>query len=165
MAEELVVEELVAEALGSKGVKLAVNGTLMRGLELNPNLANVGARFLYEATTTPDYRLWSIGDRHPAMVRVSGGGVAIALEVWQVPPPGLVQVLLQEPPGLSIGKVTLANGETVLGVLGEPILCEGQPEISLYGGWRAYCAALLTGATGEVAGKGMDGTTGEVTQP
>ena len=124
------------------GLKLAVNGTLMRGLELNPNLLTVGAEFLYETATTPDYRLWSINNIHPAMVRVSQGGVAVALEVWQVPPTGLVQVLLQEPPGLSIGKVTLATGETVLGVLGEPVLCEGQREISAYGGWRSYYAAL-----------------------
>ncbi len=124
------------------GIKLAVNGTLMRGLALNPNLLNAGAEFLYEAATTPDYRLWSIGDIHPAMVRVSHGGIAVALEVWQVPPDGLVQVLLQEPPGLSIGKVTLDTGETVLGVLGEPMLCEGQREISAYGGWRSYCGTL-----------------------
>ncbi len=121
-------------------LKLAVNGTLMRGLELNPNLIQAGAEFLYEATTAPTYRLWSIQDRHPAMVRVSTDGVAVALEVWQMPAAGLVQVLLQEPPGLSIGKVTLSNGETVLGVLGEPILCEGQREISEFGGWRAYLA-------------------------
>ena len=30
---------------------------------------------------------------------------------------------------------------TVLGVLGEPVLCEGQREISEYGGWRAYVAS------------------------
>jgi hypothetical protein len=120
------------------GLKLAVNGTLMRDLELNQNLLNVGAEFLYEATTTPNYRLWSIHDQHPAMVRVATGGVAVALEVWQVPTAGLVQVLLQEPPGLCIGKVTLTTGETVLGVLGEPILCEGQREISEFGGWRSY---------------------------
>ncbi|MFQ4135046.1 glutamyl-tRNA amidotransferase [Nodosilinea sp. PGN35] len=123
-------------------IKLAVNGTLMRGLGLNSNLLNVGAKFLYEAATVPYYRLWSIDDIHPAMVRVSHGGIAVALEVWQVPPAGLVQVLLQEPPGLSIGKVMLDNGETVLGVLGEPVLCEGQREISAYGGWRSYCSAL-----------------------
>ena len=128
----------------AEGLKLAVNGTLMRGLVLNPNLLTVGAEFLYEAATTPDYRLWSINDVHPAMVRVSRGGVSVALEVWQVPAVGLVQVLLQEPSGLSIGKVTLDTGETVLGVLGEPILCEGQREISAYGGWRAYCAAMDT---------------------
>jgi hypothetical protein len=27
------------------------------------------------------------------------------------------------------------------GVLGEPALCEGQREITRYGGWRAYLAA------------------------
>jgi hypothetical protein len=50
-------------------------------------------------------------------------------------------VLLGEPPGLCIGKVRLADGEETLGVLGEPILCEGQREITEYGGWRAYVAA------------------------
>ena len=55
-------------------LKLAVNGTLMRDLELNENLLNVGAEFLCEATTTPNYRLWSINDVHPAMVRVAQGG-------------------------------------------------------------------------------------------
>ncbi len=124
-------------------LKLAVNGTLMRGLELNPNLLNVGASFLYETTTTPSYRLWSIGDVHPGMVRVDQGGAAIALEVWEVPAAGLVEVLQQEPPGLCVGKVTLADGEIVLGVLAEPLLCQGQPEITAYGGWRAYRQAQL----------------------
>lgn len=127
-------------------LKLAVNGTLMRGLELNQNLLQVGATFLYETTTTPNYRLWSIGDVHPAMVRVSRGGTAVALEVWEVPAAGLVQVLQQEPAGLCIGKVTLANGEEVLGVLAEPILCEDQTEITDYGGWRAYCSATMARA-------------------
>ncbi|HEX4084201.1 MAG TPA: hypothetical protein VHY22_04770 [Chthoniobacteraceae bacterium] len=121
-------------------VQLAVNGTLMRGLELNQNMINAGAVFMREAQTEPAYRLWSIDDRHPAMVRVREGGVAVALEVWAVPPEGLAGILLAEPPGLSIGKVKLAGGETVLGVLGEPILCEGRREISSCGGWRAYIA-------------------------
>jgi hypothetical protein len=119
-------------------ILLAVNGTLMRGLELNPNLLAVGATFVRETTTEPAYRLWSINDRHPAMVRVSAGGVAVAVEVWSVPPAGLASILLQEPPGLSVGKVTLADGEQVLGVLAEPILCEGQREITRFGGWREY---------------------------
>src|SRR5919204_5392400 len=118
-------------------VKLAVNGTLMRGLELNPNLIAAGATFVREATTSPVYRLWSIDDRHPAMIRVASGGAAVSVEVWDVPPQGLASILLKEPPGLSIGKVTLADGEEVLGVLGEPLLCEGQRDITSYGGWRA----------------------------
>ena len=122
-------------------VHLAVNGTLMRGLELNPSMIDAGAVFVRETTTAPSYRLWSIDDRHPAMIRVASGGVPVAVEVWAVPPEGLAKILLQEPPGLCIGKVKLADGEEVLGVIGEPLLVEGQREISSYGGWRAYIAA------------------------
>lgn len=128
-------------------IKLAVNGTLMRRLALNDNLVRVGAEFLYEATTVPHYRLWSIDDVHPAMVRVAQGGTAVALEVWAVPPAGLIQVLQQEPPGLCVGKVKLSSGEEILGVLGEPVLCEGKREITEYGGWRAYTAALKKSAS------------------
>jgi len=124
----------------SQNVLLAVNGTLMRGLELNPNMLAVGATFVREAKTQAAYRLWSINDRHPAMIRVKDGGVAIDVEVWAVPPSGLASILLKEPPGLSIGKVKLADGEEVLGVLGEPALCEDQKEITEFGGWRAYRA-------------------------
>ena len=120
---------------------LAVKGTLMRGLELNPNLLAVGATFVREDTTEPCYRLWSIDDRHPAMMRTPGEGTAVAVEVWDVPMAGLARVLLSEPPGLCIGKVALADGTVVLGVLGEPFLCAGRREITEYGGWRAYTAA------------------------
>ena len=119
-------------------ILLAVNGTLMRGLALNGNLLAVNATFLREDWTAPVYRLWSIGDQYPGMVRVAKDGVAIALEIWQVPPAGLVQVLLQEPPGLAIGQVYLQNDETTLGVLAESITCEEQKEITAWGGWRAY---------------------------
>jgi hypothetical protein len=120
---------------------LAVNGTLMRGLALNSNLLAVGATFLRETATEPTYRLWSIDDRHPAMVRVQEGGVTIAVELWRVPATGLGTLLWQEPSGLSIGKVRLQDGDMVLGVLGEPALCENQLEITQWGGWRAYIAS------------------------
>jgi hypothetical protein len=118
--------------------ELAVNGTLMRGLELNDNLQQVGAVFVCEIATAPIYRLWSIGDRHPAMMRVSAGGQSIELEIWSVPVVGLAKILQQEPAGLCIGKIKLADNREVLGVLGEPFLCEGQLEITKFGGWRNY---------------------------
>ncbi|XGV99709.1 MAG: glutamyl-tRNA amidotransferase [Leptolyngbya sp. BL-A-14] len=121
-------------------VYLAVNGTLMRGLELNANMELVEAAFVREAVTEPTYRLWSINDRHPAMMRVSTGGASIAVEIWAVPASKMAFLLLLEPPGLCIGKVRLADGEEVLGVIGEPILCEGKREITAWGGWRAYIA-------------------------
>jgi hypothetical protein len=118
--------------------ELAVNGTLMRGLELNDNLQQVGAVFVRETVTAPIYRLWSISDRHPAMMRVSARGQSIELEIWSVPVAGLIKILQQEPAGLCIGKIKLADRTEVLGVLGEPFLCEGQPEITKFGGWRNY---------------------------
>jgi hypothetical protein len=120
---------------------LAVNGTLMRGLALNPNMLAVGATFVREDETEACYRIWSIGDRHPAMLRTPGAGVRVALELWDVPLAGLAAILQNEPPGLAIGKVLLKDGSVVLGVLGEPFLCEGQREITAFGGWRAYTAA------------------------
>lgn len=132
---------ILQSTLVMKTILLAVNGTLMRGLALNQNLLNVGATFVRETTTEPAYQLWSIQDNYPAMIRVVEGGVAIAVEVWQVPAAGLAEILQQEPPGLSIGKVKLADGEIVLGVLGEPICCENQLEITQWGGWRAYQAS------------------------
>jgi gamma-glutamylcyclotransferase (GGCT)/AIG2-like uncharacterized protein YtfP len=127
----------------SESALLAVNGTLMRGLELEPNMHAAGATFVREAATEPVYRLWTINDNHPAMIRVTdGSGVSVAVEVWQVPLAGLAGILLKEPPGLSIGKVTLSDGEVVLGVLGEPALVEGHDEITQHGGWRNYRATL-----------------------
>lgn len=126
---------------------LAVNGTLMRGLALNTNLLAVGATFLHETTTEATYRLWSINDCYPAMQRVSQGGAAIAVEVWQVPTVGLGTLLSQEPPGLCVGKVHLRDGEIVFGVLGEGILCENQRDITAWGGWRAYIHSVVQNDT------------------
>lgn len=126
-------------------VKLAVNGTLMRGLPLEKNLLDAGAFFLREAATAPCYRLWSINDNNPAMLRVDPAdpqAVSVAVEVWQVPAARLASVLMKEPEGLSVGKVTLSDGEVVLGVIGEPELVRGQKAISSYGGWRSYIASL-----------------------
>ena len=97
--------------------------------------------FEREAWTAPLYRLWSIDDVHPAMLRVSSGGRAIAVEIWRVPPAGIAAILLTEPDGLCVGRVVLDDGTEVLGVLAEPALVEGQREITEHGGWRAYVAA------------------------
>jgi hypothetical protein len=131
----------------SSSILLAVNGTLMRGLELNPNLLSVGASFVREDRTLPDYRLFSIDDRHPGMYRVATGGASVAVEVWSVPAAGLAEILVKEPAGLCIGKVKLASGDEMLGVLAEAILCAGQREISEFGGWRAYRAGAAASDT------------------
>src|SRR5258708_39030920 len=98
---------------GVSRILLAVNGTLMRGLALNPNLVAVGATFVRETATAASYRLWSIADRHPAMIRVGEGGAAIAVEIWSVPAEGLATILVNEAPGLCAGQGRRADGSHV----------------------------------------------------
>lgn len=131
--------------MSGDAIELAVNGTLMRGLALNHHLTDHGATFVREAVTAPVYRLWSIDDVHPAMIRTSGGdGTAVEVEVWRVPLAGTTLTLMREPYGLTLGKVLLDDGSVVIGVLAEPTLVQGQKEITRYGGWRAYLAARET---------------------
>ena len=126
-------------------VLFAVNGTLMRGLELEDNLVRAGGRFVREDRTAGCYRLYSIHDAYPAMIRTAPDDPVagkIALEIWSLPPQGLAEVFAGEPAGLCIGRVFLENGETVFGMLGEPELVRGMKEITGFGGWRAYTAAI-----------------------
>jgi carbamate kinase len=145
-------EEIRAIVQGRSGTRIvtpesapflvAVNGTLMRGFKLNPNMIEAGATFVRETTTAPVYRLWTINDDYPAMVRVSDGtGARVLLEIWSVPRGGLAKIFLKEPPGLTLGKVLLDDGTSVVGLLGEAVVVAGQREITQHGGWRAYMAA------------------------
>jgi gamma-glutamylcyclotransferase (GGCT)/AIG2-like uncharacterized protein YtfP len=118
-------------------MELFVNGTLMRGLALHPNLA--GADFLGACSTAPMYRLYSIGDVHPGMFQVADGGVSVTGELYDVPPDVLRRVESHEPPGLYRGPVQLSDDRVVQGILYPRALAEGiHKDISSYGGWREY---------------------------
>ena len=100
---------------------IAVNGTLMGGPGLNQNMLAAGAVFVREDRTASCYRQWSIDDRYPGMLRTSQeNGAAIELEFRELSEAGLMHILEQEPPGLTLGRVLLATGDEVLGVLAEP---------------------------------------------
>ncbi len=139
-----ILVQSVPKAVAQECVEIAVNGTLMRGLELEPNLINLGSTFVREDRTMPEYRLYSINDVHPGMVRVPANatnGVSVAVEIWCVPPDGVSVLLGKEPPGLSIGKARLMDNSTVLGIIAEPALVVGMKDISNFdGSWRQYIA-------------------------
>ncbi len=123
---------------------LFVNGTLMRGLELHGNLD--GAEFVQEISTSPNYRVHTIGDVHPGMYRVREDetGAAIPGELYLVPMEVLLKVIEGEPPGLYRGPVELLDGRVVPGILFDRQMAEQHPEITAYGGWRAYRAAPVS---------------------
>jgi AGZA family xanthine/uracil permease-like MFS transporter len=117
------------------------NGTVMRGEPAHANLR--GATYLEDVQTAPVYRLWSIGDRHPAMLRTGEGGTSVAAELYEVPDEVWPGIRDTEPPGLYRGPVELSDGREVEGMLGEQELVDGPEavEITEFGGWRAYLAA------------------------
>ncbi len=120
--------------------ELFVNGTLMCGLKLHPNLG--ASEFLGEFRTEPRYRVHSIGDIHPGMYRLEEGeegGAAIIGELYRVEEAIWQQIEAGEPPNLYRGEITLEGGRKVFGILYPRHLAEGYyPDITHYGGWRAY---------------------------
>lgn len=129
-----------APGIPDEHVGLVVNGGLMRGMRAHGRMLAVGAAFLREVRTAPLYRLWSIGDRHPGMVRFASGASILA-ELYAVPRGTFAAVVEEEAPGLCVGRVPLDDGTTPLGVLIEPWRVEGMEEITAQGGWRAYVEA------------------------
>ncbi len=122
-------------------VFLAVNGTLMRGLELENNLKEVGASFEKESQTEKAYRLYSIDDRYPAMVK-DDNGASIDVEVYELSKEAMAVVLSKEPEGLTIEKIKLIDGQEVYGVVGLSFIIKNQKEITSYRGWRNYIKEL-----------------------
>jgi hypothetical protein len=120
---------------------IAVNGTLMQGQPTNHILLEAGAKFAGDAHTAPVYRLWNVGDKHPAMLRDEHDGASISLELWEIDPGRIMEVFEKEPLGLVIGRVLLDNGRSVAGILAEPYLLAGSQEITQYHGWREYQSA------------------------
>jgi len=117
---------------------LAVNGTLMSNLELNRQMLEAGGVFVSEDTTAPLYRMWSINDTYPGMTYSETEGACIAVELWDLSAGGILQLLSGEPEGLCLGKVKLAAGQVVLGILAEARILKGCVDITRFGGWRNY---------------------------
>jgi hypothetical protein len=81
--------------------------------------------------------------------RVAEGGVSVPGEIYRVPDDVWRRVEAGEPPGLYRGPVSLDDGRVVPGILFPRDLAERHPDISDYGGWRAYWAARPATNVGE----------------
>jgi nicotinamidase-related amidase/gamma-glutamylcyclotransferase (GGCT)/AIG2-like uncharacterized protein YtfP len=126
--------------------ELFVSGGLMRGLPYHKDLFD--AKFLREVRTAPRYRLHSIADWHPGMYEVEEGGAAIEGELYRVASGTWPLIDMAELPDLYRGKVTLEDGSEAYGILYPRALAEGEhPDITHYGGWRAYLREKASGGT------------------
>lgn len=130
---------------------IAVVGAHMDGMPLNRDLVALGATFMRRTTTTRDYRFYALTGgppRRPGLLRVADGeGAAIEVEVWSLDAAGFGRFIADIPSPLGIGTLRLADGSTPKGFLVEPQGIVGAEDITSYGGWRRYMAALGVVAT------------------
>ena len=134
-----------APAIAPPGtVELAVVGAHLSGMALNRELAERGATFVRAVPTEAAYRLFALPGgppERPGLVR-TGAGTAIETEVWALTPAAFGDFVAGIPAPLSIGTLRLADGTAPKGFLCEAVATEGARDISAYGGWRAYRAAM-----------------------
>ena len=114
-------------------------GTFMSGQPGHTNLD--GARLLGRARTAPQFRLYVVDEMWPALVRAEDG-VEIECELYEASEQLLARLAQVEPPGWNRGPVELADGRVVEAFVAESALTARGDDISEYGGWAGYRAAL-----------------------
>lgn len=131
-------------------LRLAVVGAHLRGMPLNHELSDRGAQFVAATTTAPRYRLYALRGTvppKPGLARADTG-MAIQLELWDLPLAAFGSFVAGVPAPLGIGSLELADGRWVQGFICEPWALQDAEDISHYGGWRAFRAAAASGASG-----------------
>ena len=126
--------------------RVAVVGAHLSGMPLNHQLTSRGARLVGAAQTAPSYRLYALPDTRPpkpGLLRAARDGVAIALELWDMPTQHFGSFVDEIPAPLAIGSLLLADGSYVKGFICEPYALERALDVSAFGGWRAYTASRV----------------------
>jgi allophanate hydrolase len=125
-------------------VRLAVVGAHLRGLALHHELIRARARLVRRTRTESSYRLYALPSttpKKPGLVRVTTGGAAIELELYDLPVADFGAFVARIPAPLGIGTVVCEDGERVQGFLCESHATENAEDITHYGGFRAYLSA------------------------
>lgn len=128
-------------------IKVAVVGAHLTGQPLNYQLVDEQGSLVRACCTSPFYRLYALPGGaipKPGLIRqVNDQGLAIEVEVWNLPPAGFGRFVANIPSPLGIGTLVLEDGEEVKGFLCESFAIADAPDISHLGGWRAYLESLV----------------------
>lgn len=126
-------------------IPLVVVGAHLSGMPLNAELLALGATFVRATWTAPTYRFFALAGTvppKPGLLRVSQGGVKIAVEIWALSPAAFGLFVSRIPGPLGIGTLQLDDGDMAKGFLVESVAVEGARDISEFGGWRDYIDSL-----------------------
>jgi len=124
-------------------VSIVVCGAHLKGLPLNWQLQERGARLVESTTTFPAYRFYALAGGppfRPGLIRDEESGAAIDVEVWSIPTENFGSFVAEIPHPLGIGKVQLADGRWECSFICEPCGLQGATEITEIKSWPRYMA-------------------------
>ncbi|MCP2252985.1 allophanate hydrolase [Prauserella aidingensis] len=131
------------QARPDAGTDLVVFGAHLRGCPLNHELTELGARYLGEVHTAPEYRMVALPTvpPKPGVVRDRTRGESLLGERWRLSTTALGVFLSRLPEPMALGVVIVDDGEQVLGFHCDADTAAGGVDITEHGGWRAYLEA------------------------
>lgn len=126
--------------------QLAVVGAHLSDQPLNHQLTDRGGRLVTTTRTASTYRLFALptDPPKPGLLRTCDrpgedpGAGSIEVEIWELDDAGLGSLLGLVPNPLGLGAVELVDATWVTGFLCEELATRGAPDITSWGGWRAY---------------------------
>ena len=125
-------------------VGLVVAGAHLRGEALDHQVVDWGGTWLATTRTARRYALHLVAEDPPRPGLVDAGpgaGTAIEVDVWALPPEGWSRFVAAGVAGLAVGRVELAGGAVLPGFVAAAAAGTGQPDLTPFGGWRAWRAA------------------------
>ena len=126
----------------SRFISVAVCGAHLTGFPLNWQLTCRGAVLSDITTTAQSYRMYLIKGKidRPGLIYDEKNGVAIEIEIWQVPRESFGSFVDGITQPLAIGKIKTKNGQWINGFVAEAYVADSNLEISQYGSWRKFKA-------------------------
>jgi len=129
------------ERAGAGAVTLVVAGAHLRDQPLAGQLHDLGARWDGPARTAEHYRMTALPSGKPALLRLPHGGRAFEVERWALSPAALGTFLAALPTPMGLAAVELDDGSWETGFVCADEGAVAAPDISEFGGWRAYLQA------------------------
>ncbi|GAA2423753.1 allophanate hydrolase [Mycolicibacterium llatzerense] len=126
------------ERAGAGAVTLVVAGAHLRDQPLAGQLHDLGARWDGPARTAESYRMTALPSGKPALLRLVHGGQAFEVERWSLSPAALGQFLVALPTPMGLAAIELDDGSWETGFVCADEGASTAPDISEFGGWRAY---------------------------
>jgi allophanate hydrolase len=126
----------------NRTTQLAVVGAHLSGMPLNHELTRRDAVLLGTFRTSSEYALFLLNETtplKPGLCRRPGyQGCGIEVEIWKLSIESFGDFVVNVPPPMTIGTITLSDETKVKGFLVEPYALEGCRNITEYGGWRTF---------------------------